>query len=1470
MEKLPDDDNIHSMSQVNIPEEHCFIIIPKIPQTPTLTRTPTNTRTPTHTPTLTRTPTKTPTKTPTATKTPTCSQTPTEPLPSPTKTPTPTRTPSHTPTASVTASATPTNTVTSSRTPTLTLTNTPTPSLTKTSTPTVTKTNTVTPTATNTQTPSLTQTSTPTPTQTPTPTFTNTPTLTSTQTSTVTVTPTKTTTNTPTSSVTATPTPSPTDPKSDGNCANYNNGALWDSLFVGNVTTVGNNGRSSYYGTYDQNGNVFEWMDTIVGESSNKYIRGGSWISGASDLAASFRYSISSSSLDYYLGFRIASNINSIDIPLLPIGDTQNYADTRYVAGGVGAVGYPYNIGKFQITNAQYCDFLNSAAKFTDPYLLYHPNMGASQAGGYSGGINRVQATNATVATTYSPKINFFDKPVTYINAYMAARFCNWKSKMVSLNLVPARKGPNYSNYNSSVIMSVGTTGGPSCYGTYDQDGNTWEWSDTSFVNNLIADNPVYGYLILGGSSSSSDLSQKESEGILSSTKASFRVVSISPISDIDYCIVGNPGNASNGGAGAVAYQYSIGRYNITNYDYAQFLNDIAIPVFIGSSVKSSPIYDINETPDILYDQNIGYYVQNNKKNLPVAVYYINSIRYINWLNNKSGKCYINNPKETEAGAYTITKGNISAISISSNILTVELTAPHTFKVDDIIYLDITTNPSSNIVIKNTFKITSVTSQTLSVPVFAPNISRTDTVNSQCYTISNRISNNQFYLSSKNEWHKAAYYNPVTSSYYSYATQSNDIPSNTSLLTNTLDGVFGLTEYGSYDLYGSSSSIITRSANLQDITNNQYNIWIPSEDEWYKAAYYKGGGSSAGYWDYATQTNSLPSPITADNFGNGICRLRNSTPTPTNSPTATNTRTPCPTNTSTPTPTNTVTPSITSSLTPTRTSTASPTATRTQTPSTTSTQTPTPTVTRTQTSTPTNRNITPTPTVTSTATLTPSPSTTNNNIGINSANFAGCANWGGSTGGNITTVGSNGGPSAYGTYDQSGNIWEWNDLDGQITSNRGIRGGTWTSNASSLASSSRGLTGTDSNLGLRIVSSSSIINPLNLPYFVSVGDINNTNDSSGYGGVSYIYHIGQYLVTNCEYTAFLNAVATTDTYGLYHSNMATDISGGIIRSGNSGSYSYSVKVNYSNKPVAISWFDSARYCNWLHNGKPTGVQNNSTTEDGAYSLNGIISGNAVAKNAGAKYSIPTENEWYKAAYYKSKSSNAGYWTYATQSDTPPACVSANSIGNGPLSSAYILNSTDNITTIGGNNIIAQNGEAIQAISPIINCPIASTPTPTPTVTPTYTSTPTVTPTTSSTPQNTPTNTRTPTNTPARTITIVDDLTVNPPGTMSGSWSGSLSALIQVFPRLPASTLTVQWMQTTWTGTWINPTYGSWSTIATQSYTINSLTNSNGVTISINSSCSVSSNSGCAFKAVLSVEGSPSVETIIAKPSIVMA
>ncbi|MGO9111717.1 MAG: SUMF1/EgtB/PvdO family nonheme iron enzyme, partial [Thermoguttaceae bacterium] len=173
-----------------------------------------------------------------------------------------------------------------------------------------------------------------------------------------------------------------------------------------------------------------------------------------------------------------------------------------------------------------------------------------------------------------------------------------------------------------------------------------------------------------------------------------------------------------------------------------------------------------------------------------------------------------------------------------------------------------------------------------------------------------------------------------------------------------------------------------------------------------------------------------------------------------------------------------------------------------------------------------------------------------------------------------------------------------------------------------------------------------------------------------FGSVPYVYQMGKYDVTVGQYCQFLNSVATkSDPYGLYNTGMATDMpTFGIARNGSSGSYSYSVTGSYSqgvNCPIFdVSWGDAARFCNWLQNGQPTsGTEGTGTTETGAYNL--ITSSGtgatttadlmAVTRSSTATYVIPSENEWYKAAYFDPtlNGGGGGYWGYPTKSNTPP-------------------------------------------------------------------------------------------------------------------------------------------------------------------------------------------------------------------------
>ncbi len=180
--------------------------------------------------------------------------------------------------------------------------------------------------------------------------------------------------------------------------------------------------------------------------------------------------------------------------------------------------------------------------------------------------------------------------------------------------------------------------------------------------------------------------------------------------------------------------------------------------------------------------------------------------------------------------------------------------------------------------------------------------------------------------------------------------------------------------------------------------------------------------------------------------------------------------------------------------------------------------------------------------------------------------------------------------------------------------------------------------------------------------WVTVGDPGNAADTTGYGAVTDTYRISKYETTNAQYAEFLNAVAATDTNALYNTAMGSGY-GGISRSGSSGSYSYSVIAGRESMPVNyVSFYDALRFANWLHNGQPTGAQDATTTEDGAYTITPAgIAANSITRNAGATIFLTGEDEWYKAAYYDAMSTS--YFDYPAGSDVQTTCAGAGATAN---------------------------------------------------------------------------------------------------------------------------------------------------------------------------------------------------------------
>ncbi|MBT5379224.1 MAG: SUMF1/EgtB/PvdO family nonheme iron enzyme, partial [Opitutae bacterium] len=213
------------------------------------------------------------------------------------------------------------------------------------------------------------------------------------------------------------------------------------------------------------------------------------------------------------------------------VGDPGNSADVT----GYGAVNYAYRIGKFEVTNIEYCEFLNKVAK-SDRYRLYDRRMA-----GVHGGIMR---SGRSGDYSYETRVGDGDKPVNYVTWESCARYANWLSsrggdaslQMGSYQLKggihpkvtfpdhaslavgkstqwviasenewykaayydPAKPGgAGYwpfavnggsapaSNLNSNIISAVGAFKVASPYGTYDQNGNLWEYNEARIGNKV-------------------------------------------------------------------------------------------------------------------------------------------------------------------------------------------------------------------------------------------------------------------------------------------------------------------------------------------------------------------------------------------------------------------------------------------------------------------------------------------------------------------------------------------------------------------------------------------------------------------------------------------------------------------------------------------------------------------------------------------------------------------------------------------------------------------------------------------------------------------------------------------------------------------------------------------------------------------------------------------------------------------------
>ena len=153
--------------------------------------------------------------------------------------------------------------------------------------------------------------------------------------------------------------------------------------------------------------------------------------------------------------------------------------------------------------------------------------------------------------------------------------------------------------------------------------------------------------------------------------------------------------------------------------------------------------------------------------------------------------------------------------------------------------------------------------------------------------------------------------------------------------------------------------------------------------------------------------------------------------------------------------------------------------------------------------------------------------------------------------------------------------------------------------------------------------------------FVGIGNTGNAADTTTYGAVPYEYRASTYEITQ-------NAITKATASGM--ANVTA------------GPWT-------GNQPAAdISWYEAAAFVNFLNtNSGKTAAYNLTFTTSWSMALWSseqawTAGGTNLYRNKDAFYFLPSENEWYKAAYYNAAGTN--YFLYPTGSDTAPTAVAS--------------------------------------------------------------------------------------------------------------------------------------------------------------------------------------------------------------------
>ncbi|MEO1584806.1 MAG: SUMF1/EgtB/PvdO family nonheme iron enzyme [Planctomycetota bacterium] len=186
------------------------------------------------------------------------------------------------------------------------------------------------------------------------------------------------------------------------------------------------------------------------------------------------------------------------------------------------------------------------------------------------------------------------------------------------------------------------------------------------------------------------------------------------------------------------------------------------------------------------------------------------------------------------------------------------------------------------------------------------------------------------------------------------------------------------------------------------------------------------------------------------------------------------------------------------------------------------------------------------------------------------------------------------------------------------------------------------------------------------PEFVTIGDPGNAGHPTdpfnsepqfyqSRGAVPYRYRMAKTELTWGDWVEFRDAVDASSVVipgmsrGSYQGNLP--FGGDLVVPGST----------FNDLPVAgISWRAAAAYCNWLHNGKSSQPE---AFLDGAYDFATFgydqstdTYTDQATRSPGARFWIPSIDEWLKAVHYdpnRHGQGQGGWWTYADSSDTRP-------------------------------------------------------------------------------------------------------------------------------------------------------------------------------------------------------------------------